>query len=301
MIMKIIISIDEILYTYDSNSIKIENYSDNDIISNDLKLIKEDENCLIYNLDECINCNPGYYLINKTCIKYSFKAIYKSESDNENITLINNLPTDIIEMIVDGEIANPSKYYLFPFKGNHTIHILLNITNCTSLREMFSFINKMISITFTSYFNTENIEDMSFMFMACTSLTSINISIFNTQKLKVIEAMFDCCFSMISVDFSNLNLENVEIMYKLFYLCTSLTYINFSNVKTFNLTDNVGMLHECISLTSIDLSSLYTNKPINPLNMFFHNINLSYIDISSFKCASSLNYNIYTDLPDYGI
>ena len=106
---------------------------------------------------------------------------------------------------------------------------------------------------------------------------------------------------MISVDFSNLNLENLEDTQKLFHSCTSLTYINFSNVKTFNLTDNEGMLHQCISLTSIDLSSLYTNKPINPLNMFFHNINLSYIDISSFKCESSLNYNIYADLPDYGI
>ena len=77
----------EIISIYDSNSIKIENYSDNDINSSDLKCKKEDENCLICNLDECISCNPGYDLINKTCIKYSFKAIYKSESDNENINL----------------------------------------------------------------------------------------------------------------------------------------------------------------------------------------------------------------------
>ena len=51
-------------------------------------------------------------------------------------------------MTVDGIREEPSKNYIFPSSGNHTVHILLDITNCKSLNSMFCDINKIVSIIF---------------------------------------------------------------------------------------------------------------------------------------------------------
>ena len=36
-----------------------------------------------------------------------------------------------------------------------------------------------------SNFNTQNVEDMSYMFIRCASLESIDLSNFNTQNVKI--------------------------------------------------------------------------------------------------------------------
>ena len=285
---------------------KQKNDNTNDIIENDKINNNDDikceiENCLICDINkECINCNQGYDLVNKKCIKYSFKAVYKSDFDNENIKLIDTLPTDIIEMTVDGIKVEPSKNYTFLLSGNHIVHILIDITNCTSLNFMFIGITKMISITFSQYFNTQNIKEMCSTFFGCSLLTSIDFSILNTQNLKDVEALFDSCFSLVKADFSNLDLKSLEKTYKMFYLCPSLTDINFSNVKTLNLTDMEGMFGGCTSLTSIDLSSFESLNVIN-LGLIFDDCpNLIYVDISSFICKTDNFYGQNPYFPDFG-
>jgi hypothetical protein len=100
--------------------------------------------------NECISCNQGYELVNKRCIQYSFKAIYKSDVNNELVHLIYTLPVDIIEMTVDGIKTESNITYTFPLPGEHVVYKLLNLTNCTSLNNMFYGIDKMTSIIFTS-------------------------------------------------------------------------------------------------------------------------------------------------------
>ena len=257
------------------------------------KIYKEEEKLL--------NCAPGYELVNEKCIRYSFKATYKTEIDNENITLINSLPTDIIEMTVDGKKEKPSKNFVFPNKGNHTIYFLLNIDNCKSISFMFFYIFEITSIIFTSNFNTINIEDMNSLFSGCESLTSIDISTFNTQNVKSMDGMFHSCTSLVSIDLSNLNMENVEITYKMFYCCYSLVYINFSNTKTLKLKDMTAMFDACYSLTSIDLSSFKTKNVTSPGAMFYDCNNLTYIDISSFDFECNYECGMFNELPDYGV
>ena len=155
-------------------------------------------------------------------------------------------------MKVDGIREEPSKNYMFPSSRNYTVHILLDITNCKSLNNMFYDINKIVSITFSQNFNTQNIEEMDITFAGCTSLISFDFSILNTQNLKSVNGLIHSCHYLVKEDFSNLDLKNLEITYKMFYYCTFLTYINFSNVKTLNLTDMSGTFDGCISLTSID-------------------------------------------------
>ena len=60
---------------------------------------------------------------------------------------------------------------------------------------MFLNCKKIKAINF-SYFDTQNITDMSHMFDGCTKLKYLNLSKFNTEKVNNMEFMFNKCFSL---------------------------------------------------------------------------------------------------------
>ena len=253
------------------------------------------------NLDnDFLDCNDGYVLVNRKCIKYSFKATYQTKADNEKVTLINYIPNKITEMVVDGIQVKEkqNKFYTFPLSGNHIIYIIINITNCTSLKYLFAEVTNLTSIVFTSEFNTENVEDMDFMFTFCSSLISVNFSNLNTKNVKTMEGMLYECVSLYSIDFSNLDLRNVEIMYKFCYGCESLTLTNFTNMRTLNVTSYPGMFSFCWKLTSLELPNF---KAKNLDNMFASCPNLKYIDIQSLNCQFNVWPDYFSGLPNYGI
>ncbi len=69
--------------------------------------------------------------------EYSFKAIYHSDQENENIPLIYKLPGEITKMIIDNEEVEPCTSYTFAKPGLHTIYALIDISSTTSLNMMF--------------------------------------------------------------------------------------------------------------------------------------------------------------------
>ena len=50
-----------------------------------------------------------------------------------------------------------------------------------------------------SYFNTQNVIDMSCMFNNCNSLINLDLSNFNTQNVTNMESMFSNCKSFTSI------------------------------------------------------------------------------------------------------
>ena len=95
-----------------------------------------------------LNYNDNYKLTNLEK-KYSFKGIYESK-ENDNVILINRKYKNIIkEMEIDEEEIIPTTNYTFKTSGNHTIYILINITNLEKLDDMFYNIDKLTSIYFT--------------------------------------------------------------------------------------------------------------------------------------------------------
>ena len=134
------------------------------------------ESSIVNIIDTNLDTRAIDYILDPECMnkKYSFKAIYHTNSDYENVTLMNYLPNKIEDMIVDGiqenEEQKQNNWYTFHSSGNHLVCILINITNCTSLQDFFQDIKNMVSISFTSEFNTENLENMNDMFMGCSSL-----------------------------------------------------------------------------------------------------------------------------------
>ena len=165
-----------------------------------------DENCLEYNnnTNKCSLCKNRYKLYNGNCLlieKYSFRAIYRTDYNNENINLINSIYLkNIKEMIVDSIIVVPKINYSFDLTGYHTLYFTLNIKEKNSLSSMFKNINKIISIYFTSYFNTTDIIYMDFMFSGCVNLTFINLRDLITKNVITMNSMFSGCSSLISIN-----------------------------------------------------------------------------------------------------
>ena len=70
------------------------------------------------------------------------------------------------------------------------------------------------------------------MFQSCSSLTSLNLSNFNTNNVQDMSFMFNKCSSLTSLNLSNFNTNNVQDMSYMFNQCSSLTSLNLSNFKT---------------------------------------------------------------------
>jgi len=299
-------NIDNSINNNDNNDTNID--TTNDIIDNTIDYSTESStmNYIDNNLDT--SALDDNYILDTECAnkKYSFKAIYHTNSDYENVTLINYLPNKIEDMIVDGfevnEEEKQNNWYNFLSKGNHIVCILINITNCTSLQSFFEYNKNLVSISFTPEFNTENVEKMDAMFMGCSSLISINFSNLNIKKVKSMVAILHSCRSLKSIDFSNLDLRNVESMYKFCYMCDSLVSVNFTNTKTLNLTSYSGMFGFCEELTSVELPN-FTTKNID--HMFDYCPNLRYIDVRNISCKPNNEYGYSSssigDVSNYGI
>ena len=229
----------------------------------------------------CSICKEGNYLINGKCKEYSFRAKYKSNGGI--IKLINSDLSKIKEMFVDGKQVSPSNSYLFSDTQDHEVFMLLDMTKfLNSINSIFYGIDRMISISFSSFFNTSNINEMNYMFYNCSLLESITLSKFNTSIVNNMNSMFYNCFSLKSIYLSNFVTSNVDNMQLMFSGCSSLTSINLSNFNTSKVSKMDSMFSRCSSLASINLSNLDTSKVTNMDYMFDGCYSLTSINFSNF-------------------
>ena len=228
------------------------------------------ESCQIYDLGDedkclerdsntmqCLSCNLGYKLSGGECIPYySFKAIYFTNENNQNINLINEgFKEDITEMIIDNNKVEVCSEFTFKKKGKHKVYFFLE-SQLSNMSEMFKNINNMIYIAFLSNINTEELMNMSDMFSGCSSLTSIDLSYFNTKSVVLMSSLFNGCSSLETVDISSFNTENVITMESMFNGCSSLTSIDISNFNTQSLQNVAFMFYNCKNIKYLNIVSL---------------------------------------------
>ena len=158
--------------------------------------------------------------------EYSFKAIYHSTLKDETVTLFSSLPSTITKMIIDNEEIEPVASYTFSTTGSHTIYVLIDISESTSLYKMFYNIKNLDSIYFYKNFDTKNIQNFKWMFYGCTSVTEIDMTSFDTSSLVYMDRMFYDCQSLISVDLSSFDTTNLKGIEGLFIRGYSLQKIN---------------------------------------------------------------------------
>ena len=158
-----------------------------------------------------------------------------------------------------------------------------SMANCKPKTLSFSECTNLKQIKGIEYLNTEEMTDMSEMFLGCSSLTSLDLSSFNTEKVTDMNWMFSGCKSLTSLDVSNFNTENVTNMGGMFNYCSSLTSLDLSSFNTANVTDMSWMFRGCGALTSLDLSNFNTEKVTDMSNMFIDCGYLKSLNLSNFN------------------
>ena len=199
---------------------------------------------------------------------------------------------DILEtattVILDATMKNArptsTEYWFSNFSKLTKIEHLdyLNTSEVTDMNGMFIACKSLTSLDLSS-FNTANVTDMQYMFYNCASLTSLNLKSFNTSKVTNMESMFQSCHSLTSLDLSNFNTANVTDMQYMFYNCASLTSLDLSNFNTANVTNMRSMFWCCSRLQALNVTSFNTDKVQSMCCMFGYNSSLKSLDLRSFN------------------
>ena len=84
-------------------------------------------------------------------------------------------------------------------------------------------------------FDTQNVNDMSFMFEHCNKLKNLDLSSFNTKNVKNMKSMFKECEKLKELDLSSFDFQNVTEFYNIFLFCEfkelKINQISYEKIK----------------------------------------------------------------------
>ena len=168
---------------------------------------------------------------------------------------------------------------------------LLEIIECdtskvNNMSYMFLSCESLTSLDLSN-FNTSNVTNMSYMFRNCSSLTSLNISSFNTSNVTSMLSMFESCSSLTSLNISNFNTSKVTNMTSMFRNCKSLTSLNLSNFDTSKVTAFNSMFENCKALTTLNVSSWDTSNVTDMAYVFNNCQSLTSLEVSNFNTSKA--------------
>ena len=155
------------------------------------------------------------------------------------------------------------------------------------LSYLFYGCNSLTSINL-SYINTFSTTNMEYMFYGCNSLIELNLKDWITSSVLNINSMFYDCISLISLDLSNFDTSLVTNMKDMFYNCIKITSINLNNFNTENVKDFQSIFGGCISLLSLNLFSFETFNALNMQSMFYNCKKLTLLDLSNFNTQNTI-------------
>ena len=197
-------------------------------------------------------------------------------------------------VVFDASFANarPTNCYYWFSGCNNLTEIKgienLNTENVTNMSYMFVKCKALTSLDLSN-FNTEKVTDMQGMFKECSDLTSLDLTSFNTAEVTKMDNMFMSCDALTSLNLSNFNTAKVTDMKYMFYGCSALTSLDITSFNTAEVTDMSNMFRLCNKLTSLDLSNFNTAKVTDMANMFKSCDALTSLDLSSFNTAEVTN------------
>ena len=229
----------------------------------------------------------------------SSKYIATYESSTNTLTFKKNvgetLPSNSVVVKDKMKVADIKRN----FENGTIVHIVFDKSFCTytptSLNSFFSSLTYLKTITGLEYLNTANVTDMSYMFLGCKKLTSLDVTKFNTAKVTNMSNMFANCSKLTSLDVTKFNTEKVTGMYYMFYGCSKLTSLDVTHFNTANVTNMSNMFWGCSSLTSLDVTKFNTEKVTNMSYMFYYCLKLTSLDVTKFNTEKvrDMSYMFY--------
>ena len=171
---------------------------------------------------------------------------------------------DITQVVFDASFKNyrptSTKQWFFHLAGIEKIKGLenLNTEEVTNMSEMFLGGEGFETLDLQN-FNTSKVTNMSGMFKGCFSLTSINVQSFNTANVTDMNNMFAQCRSLATIDLNNFNSDKVTDTRRMFDECGSLTTINCKNTWRENISSEY-MFGGCVKLQG---AAKYNSSKVN--------------------------------------
>ena len=150
---------------------------------------------------------------------------------------------------------------------------------------LFFAMQGLEAINFNNNFSTNYVTNMSYMFVSCTSLTSLDVTSLNTSSVTNMKNMFSYCSNLISLDLRHFNTSNVTTMEEMFYACTNLINLDITSFDTSNVTNMSYLFDYCSALTSLDVSSFNTSNVTTMTYMFGYCSNLTSLNLTSFDTS----------------
>ena len=194
----------------------------------------------------------------------------------------------LTQIVIDpGVIANQNSSGLFRnLKNLQTIQGLENFdtSRVTDMSFMFIGCENLTSLDL-SHWDTSQVTNMSDMFYGCERLTNLDISQFDTSQVTDMFEMFGACEVLTNLDVSHWNTSKVTNMAKMFIGCENLTGLDVSNFDTSQVTRMHGMFNLCTGLTSLDLSNFDTSQVTYMFDMFLYCVSLTNLDLSNFDTS----------------
>ena len=243
--------------------------------------------------------------INKE-IHFMYNIFQKNKEEDININIKVAKPKDIFECYIHQELPDieyneenliketKKTYYSFTPKVSdyYTIKIKFDTNPIDDCSFMFYNCDKIISIDFSS-FDSSMINNMKYMFFGCTKLRYINFNNIKTKNVIDMEKMFYNCSQLNYLDLSNFNTKNVIYMDFMFYNTKNLERIIFSEkFDTTNVINMDYMFSGCLRLKELKLSSFRTGNVTNMAHMFYKCRSLKKLDLSNFNTESVTNMDL---------
>jgi surface protein len=204
-----------------------------------------------------------------------------------------NEQSEIIEQVVfDDSFAEykptSTRYWFYNFRILTGIPTLekLKTDNVTDMSNMFMYCEGLTSLD-VSKFETSNVTNMWRMFNGCSKLTNLDVSKFQTTKATSLGYMFSGCSELTSLDVSGFDTSNTTYMNGMFHNCSSLESLDVSHFETSKVTSMLGIFHNCSSLTSLDVTNFNTSNVTNMNSMFGGCSKLTNIDVSGFDTSNA--------------
>ncbi len=166
-----------------------------------------------------------------------------------------------------------------------------NTQNLDNMSFMFHNCEKLLELNFSESFTTNNVTTMRGAFGKCFKLKNLDLINFNTEKVNDMSYMFDQCNNLekIIINPSNFKTNNVTKMGRMFSECFSLKEIDLSSFNVENVRHMSFMFNNCNKLELVDLSRTKNNKEVNMTHMFDSCSNLRKINISLFRVNDTKN------------
>ena len=231
---------------------------------------------------------------------FNFTETVSASSTSSSYRIISSSFTQYIDaMFIDGEQTTISSAKTFSSVGEHTVQMIIDTSNITTMNSMFYNCYNLTSLDLSS-FDTSKVTSMYEMFYNCSGLTSLNLSSFNTSNVTTMTSMFAGCYKLTSIIFGdNFNTSNVTSISNMFGYCSGLTSLDLSNFDTSNVTNMGSMFYYCYNLTSLDLSNFDTSNVTTMGSMFYYCTRLTSIIFgynSNVSKVTSYNY-IFSGVP----